>query len=347
MDKKVGDILEYVLSAAVAVVLLYFSFRGVDWQDFLACLRECDWAWVAVAMVAGALVQLVRGLRWKMLIDPVDRSVPWTACFNAVNICMITNLVLPRAGELVRCGYITKNSRRGEDGRRLASYDKVFGTVIVERAWDAVMMMVLLCVLLSLMWHKYGAFFRDSIFGPLSQRAGTLWLVAAAVVALAACVWAVFRFRDRSRFCGRVYGVFQGIFTGLKTCLHMERGWLFVAYTVLIWLLYWLMSASILWAVDGIDPAAVSPDLSASLARLHDLTLVDALFLMFAGALSSVVPVPGGFGAFHPIVAGALSSVYGIPFGLGLIFATLSHESQTVMEIVLGLASFLHESVKQ
>ena len=35
MNKKITKFLKYILSAAVAAVLLYFSFREVDWQDFI------------------------------------------------------------------------------------------------------------------------------------------------------------------------------------------------------------------------------------------------------------------------------------------------------------------------
>jgi hypothetical protein len=45
------------------------------------------------------------------------------------------------------------------------------------------------------------------------------------------------------------------------------------------------------------------------------------------------------------VVAGALQSVYGIPFSIGLIFATLSHEAQTVTQIIAGLFSFAWEAV--
>ena len=65
---------------------------------------------------------------------------------------------------------------------------------------------------------------------------------------------------------------------------------------------------------------------------------------MFAGSVSSVVPVPGGFGAFHMVVAGALSSLYGIPFGVGIIFATLSHEAQVVVGAVCGAGSYVYET---
>ena len=124
----------------------------------------------------------------------------------------------------------------------------------------------------------------------------------------------------------------------------MKHGWLFIVYTVLIWTCYWLMSACILWALQGIDPAGASPELAEALGRIDSLGMADALFLMFAGAVSSLIPVPGGFGAFHSVVAGVLSSIYGIPFGVGLVFATLSHESQILSNATCGAVSYIHET---
>ena len=72
--------------------------------------------------------------------------------------------------------------------------------------------------------------------------------------------------------------------------------------------------------------------------------MTDAFFLMIAGSISSVVPVPGGFGAYHGVVAGALLSIWNIPMGTGMIFATLSHESQAITQALCGLASYIHES---
>ena len=133
-------------------------------------------------------------------------------------------------------------------------------------------------------------------------------------------------------------------YDGMVSCLHMRHGWLFLLYTVLLWVLYWLMSACILWALQGIDPASVSPELAEALAKIEGLGMTDALLLMFAGAVSSLIPVPGGFGAFHGAVALTLSSVYGVPFAAGLIFATLSHESQVLTGILCGAESYIHET---
>ena len=146
--------------------------------------------------------------------------------------------------------------------------------------------------------------------------------------------------RKVSSFC-------KGIWQGFVSCLSMKRAWWFFLLTLMIWGCYWMMSATILWAVQGIDPAKVSSDLATAVAGLQDLNLSDAMFLMLAGSLSSLVPVPGGFGAFHFIVAGAISYAYGLPFEFGIIFATLSHESQGVNQLVWGAISYISEQFRK
>ena len=71
------------------------------------------------------------------------------------------------------------------------------------------------------------------------------------------------------------------------------------------------------------------------------LTGLDALFLMVVGALGWVVPVQGGFGAYHFIVSMTLVPIYGFDKSTGLIFATLSHESQIVQMLLCGLISLV------
>ena len=136
MNKKVGNILKYGLSALLAAVLLYFAFREVNWTDFWSALKACRWEYVILSMLFGLLAFYLRALRWRELLLPIDPSTSRRACFNAVNISYVVNMGLPRVGEVLRCGYITRHSakRTGEDGeeRRLASFDKVLGTAALE-----------------------------------------------------------------------------------------------------------------------------------------------------------------------------------------------------------------------
>ena len=344
MDKKVKNILQYGLWIVVAALLLYFSFRGVNWKDFGAALRECHWGFVLLSMMLGALAYWFRALRWRMQLLPLDASTTRVTTWNAINICTLTNYVLPRVGEIVRCGYVVRNSDRDDEGKRLVTFDKALGTVVADRVWDGLSLVAVFLLLLALLSSRFGAFFSETLFPGLAGKVHLWWILALGVLLAGGLVFLCWRLRDRKGFWGRVWGWIRGIYDGLASCLHMRRGWLFLLYTVLIWAMYWLMSACILWALQGIDPASVSPELAGALAKIEGLGMTDALLLMFAGAVSSLIPVPGGFGAFHGAVALTLSSVYGVPFAAGLIFATLSHESQVIVGILCGGESYIHET---
>ena len=101
----------------------------------------------------------------------------------------------------------------------------------------------------------------------------------------------------------------------------MEKKWLFFAYTAVIWLTYWFMAACTMWAAPFLD----------------GLDLIDALFLSLVG----------GIGAFHFVIGLALSAIYGIPMETGIIYATISHTSQAITQIIFGLGSYAYESLSR
>lgn len=328
MDKKISNIIKYILSACVAVLLLYFSFREVEWKDFMDGLRSCRWEFILLSMAAGIAAFWFRGLRWRQLLLPIDPSTRRITTFNAVNIGYIANFVFPRIGEFVRCGVVTRRSAENK-----ASYDKVLGTVVLERGWDMLTMLLLLVVLLGARWEKFGGFFMEQMWEPISARLdfSIWWIVALLAAAGLGCFWFIWRFRASGGLCSKIWGLFEGLLQGFSSCLRMEGKWRFFASTALIWGMYWLMAAATMWAIPVLD----------------GLNMIDALFLSLAGSLGWLVPVPGGFGAFHFVVSLALQAIYGIPFETGIIFATLSHESQAITMALFGGGSYAYESLKK
>ena len=352
MNKKAGNILKYGVSIALAAALLYFSFRGVSWGDFLDGLRACRWGFVILSMLFGALAFYLRALRWRELLLPIDRTTSRLTCFNAINISYLVNLALPRVGEFVRCGYITAHSPKdpgsAEANRRVASYDKVLGTAALERSADVLAMFGILAIFLTFTWNRFGGFFSERIFGTASDGfgAGKIAIMLSAVAGVIAVVLCAILFADKWAPFRKIRGFCKGVWEGFLSCLKMKGAWKFFVLTGGVWFCYWMMSATILWALQGISPDSVSPELASAVDVIKGLNLTDALFLMIAGSLSSIVPVPGGFGAFHFIVSSALAYVFGIPVQFGMIFATLSHESQAVNQILWGGISLASESLR-
>ena len=113
-------------------------------------LQQCNWGFILLSMAAGAMAFWIRGLRWRRLLLPLDQSISRTTTFNGINIGNISNFVFPRIGEFVRCGVIVRRSQPDEPSEPLkkkASYEKVLGTVVVERSWELLVMLLTLMVL--------------------------------------------------------------------------------------------------------------------------------------------------------------------------------------------------------
>ena len=328
MKDRLKKILKYALSVSLAMVFLWFSFRGVEWADFLAGLKECRWGWVLLSMLLGALAFWLRALRWHQLLRPIDSDITILTAFNGINIGNISNFVFPRIGEFVRCGVITRHS-----SPKKASYEKVLGTVVLERGWELLVMLLMLSLVLVFGFERFGQFFLDRIWEPMAMRFGgnIWWGVLALAAACVAGVYMVWRFHSSNAFCSKVWGVIRGLGQGFSSCLKMDRKWLFFAYTALIWLTYWSMAAATVKAAPFLD----------------NLDLVDALFLSLIGGLGFAVPVPGGIGAFHFIISMTLSVMYGVPVELGVVYATLSHTSQAITQILFGLCSYAYEAFKK
>lgn len=325
MKDSLTKVLKYLLSMSLAVVLLWFSFREVEWADFARELSACRWGFIILSMAAGAFAFWIRGIRWRQLLLPIDPSISRMTTFNGINVGNISNFVFPRIGEFIRCGVITRRSS--------ATYDKVLGTVVLERSWELLVMLLMLCIVVICGFDRFGGFFVEQIWNPMTERfdTGIWWVLAALILAGAGAFYVLWHLRDSNGFFGKVWGIFKGIVQGFSSCFRMERKWLFVAYTAFIWMIYWLMAASTVWAAPFLD----------------HLTVMDALFLSLVGGLGFAVPVPGGIGAFHFVISLALVGVYDVPMETGIIYATLSHTSQAITQIVFGLFSYAYEAIKK
>ena len=170
---------KYLISFILAGVLVYFAFRGVDWTAFWQGLGQTRWGWVALFVVFSLLALVLREERWRALIEPFDPEVKRLDVWDSVNVGNVVNVVLPGAGEFVRGGYV---SRRG------ISYDKALGTIVCERVCDLVAILVLFAIALGAGWEKFGSFFAEQIWEPLTGglQFSLWWIVGGAVALIAA-----------------------------------------------------------------------------------------------------------------------------------------------------------------
>jgi uncharacterized protein (TIRG00374 family) len=121
---------------AVTIGSLWLVLRDVPFNEVARAIAHARWgALIALSVPAYLLVQYLRALRWRHLTDPI-RPLPTGPLFRAVSVGFMANNVFPlRMGEVVRAWYLAR-----ETGVSAAA---VFGTVILERVIDTLMVVVL------------------------------------------------------------------------------------------------------------------------------------------------------------------------------------------------------------
>lgn len=316
MNKTLGKVLKYTLSIALAAVLVYFAVRDIDWESFLKGLKTTRWVWMVLYIVASVLGLVFRAQRWKQLLKPLDPNIRYGRCWDANNIGNLGSILIPGSCEPIRAGIIT--SKR-------VHFETVFGTMIMERGWDFLFIFITFLTAICLKWDTFGGFVRENIFSPLGNGGLFLWLILGLLLLIAAFVWASYHYRGKSKFFAQVSVIIDGLVMGLKSFGRLRNKFPFLVHTTMIWVMYMLMSYCCLQAI---------PELSG-------LDLADALFLSALGNIASVIPVPGGIGAYHYLIMLCLSSLYGFSNETGLLFAMLNHESHAILVLVLGAWSYV------
>jgi conserved hypothetical protein len=312
MNKKAANTLKYLFFLALAIVLMYFAFRAISFTDFVEGLKSANYWLVSASILAGIAAYILRALRWKILIDSLGYNISAKNVYHATMIGYLANFTIPRIGEIIRCTALKKTDN--------IAFEKSFGTVIVERCYDLLFLLLFLFLVIAIRFEVFGVFISEKIYHPAIEKISNMSIYAFIGIFIFAVAIIFLFFHIRKKIKKNITGLISGLKTGIK----MKSRKIFFLYTILIYLCYWMTGFLILKAI----PTTASLD------------IVDALFLFVIGAFGWVIPAQGGFGSYHILVALGLG-VFGISYSDGIIVATISHESQVIFMILLGLASLV------
>lgn len=309
--------LKIVIQTALPFVLglgiLWWMYRGTDWSDFFACVaHDMKWGWMLLSLAFGILPQMARAWRWKMALEPLGEKPRRSTCEDAVFLSYAASLVVPRVGEVTRCGTLKKF-----DG---VSFTKSLGTVVTERLVDSALMLLFtglaflaqLPMFLSFL-HKTGTNLGDILHRFTCTGYLVTFICLVAVLITAAVLmrrYALFR---------KGKDMLREVFEGVLSLRHVGNLPLYLFYSVLIWVGYFLHFYIAFFCFD----------FTAQLS-------LGAAFLIFCvGTFAVLVPTPNGAGPWHFAVKTMLV-LYGVAEPQAILFALVVHTIQTALVVALG-----------
>jgi len=316
------------LSLGIGIVVWFWiQMNPEDKAQFLASIREAEYLWLIVSIVLGLFSHYIRALRWRLLLKVSGYRPTVPNAFFAVMNMYFFNLLVPRLGEITRCGMLNRFEK--------VPMDKGLGSVVAERAVDLLMLLLFMATAV-LVQLPYLDSFREALAstssnsGPESAEASSgvnwKWIVVG-LIGIACLI--LFLFRKNPKVAS-VYqkgiNLAKGFWEGLKSVVLVREKKAFWLYTALIWLLYYLMTWACFPALPTIGSGGLLPPLA----------------IIAAGSIA-IIFVPGGVGAFPVIVAAvlALPHLGGVPQGQGLALGWIIWAAQTLMILIAGSISLV------
>ena len=300
----------------MAVGILWWMYRGIRWEELVDALsQKMSWTWMLLSLPFGVLAQVLRAMRWRQVLAPTGERPRLSTCVHAIFLSYASSLVVPRVGEVLRCGIL----RRYEG----TNFSLSVGTVVTERIIDTVLILLLSALTFLTQIPVFLHFFQEtgvsmnSLFGQFSL---TGWLVTA-VCGLLAIVCIVF-VSKRFRIFSKTRSVVSDLKNGLLSVREVESPLLFIVYSVGIWVSYYLHFYLTFFCFDftaGLGPLA-------------------ALVAFVVGTFAVLVPTPNGAGSWHFAVKTVLV-LYGVGQTEAALFVLIVHTIQTMLVALLGVWS--------
>ncbi len=282
--------LKFIFLFLLAVFILWFFGRNLDWQAVSSSLRRANASYLTIAVLIICIGYLLRAVRWQVLLAPVTES-SLKEVFATTTVGYAAIFLFGRMGEIVRPMWLPMRDRRVRPSAALV-------TLGLERIFDMAALACFFAFNLLLFNAPAG---RETEFEYV-EIVG--WLMLAGVI-FGFVALALYQRRSagfiawfdnvttRKWIPARVQAIFVSILKQLSAALAILRNWRELLNVSFWTFMLWLAIAVPTWLV--------------LLAFDMPITFSDSLFIMGFAAVSSVVPTPGGAaGAFHTATAASL-----------------------------------------
>jgi uncharacterized protein (TIRG00374 family) len=314
MNHSLKKVLQIIFPIALGGFILFWVYRDFDFtQAFAVLVRDVNWGWMSFSLIFGVFSQIIRGWRWKQLLEPVGELPPTSRCIYAVFVSYAVNLVIPRLGEISRCSVLAKYGK--------VPFSKSLGTLITDQLIDALCVVCMTVIALLLQFKVFNRFFAETgtnVSGVFHRFASVhLYLVLADVLAGVVLLYFLLH---RLSFFKKIKGTIRNVWAGMTAVRKVRNLPLFILCTFLIWLCYFMF----FYVAFFCFPFTAHLSIGAGLA------------MFIGGTFSALVPAPTSAGPWHFVII-SMMSLYGVNALDAGIFALLVHGVQTFLVVLLGV----------
>ncbi len=330
MNKTLKNILSYAAMLGVTGFLLWFSLGNIEAPEGQTKFDFIKGTWdkankflILLSGAVAVLAHLVRAERWRLMLKPIGYSTSTISSFLSVMVGYFINLAIPRGGEVSRC----LNMFRLEK----VPVETSAGTVVAERLIDVVFLLGFIGTSFLIEYDKL----MELLIGFMEKRkqaqlaSGGSFPLLFVLVGIAAVgligIFVLFKMGKFKTITDKLAGIWANLRKGLFSVFTLEKKGMFLFYSLLIWVLYFVMAWLVMLAFD----------------ETRVLGIDAALTVFTLGSIAMAMPLPGGAGSYHVLVPAGLSLFYGLAPDKALAFTVVFHAWQTIVLIIFGFLAMV------
>jgi len=293
--------------------MVYKDLTPENISDINKSFHEINYVFLLLSVLFGIFSHLSRAWRWKYPLNHLGYKPKIYNSFFTTMIGYFANIGIPRSGEILRCGVMSKYEN--------IPFTKLVGTVIAERVADLIILFLCIATVFFIQFDLLKNYFIElgllDIFSPIK-----LLIIGITFLILIFIFYLIITKSNRSIFT-KIRLFLSGIKEGIQSILMMpNRGW-FLFHTIFIWLMYFLMFYITFFSLKDIQSVPMG-----------------GVFTAFVLGGVSIAATNGGIGAY-PLAISSVLMLYGVEETTGYAFGWAIWTAQTIMIVVLGLISLL------
>lgn len=317
------DILKYTFTLGIAAALLWYVYRDFSFNELATQFAQINYYWISLSIVFSLTSHYLRAYRWNLLLEPLGYHLKTSRTFVAVMVGYFANNLVPRLGEVTRCGILKKTDN--------VAMTSAFGSVVAERILDLLTLIILAVITFFLEFDKLNQFVIDNFAEKLPNTNSIFGLVLIVLLVFATLgmiaflVLRVYREKlHRNPLYLKIRKIVRELLDGFLSIRKVDKQWQFWLSSLGIWALYYAMLIPVFYSYQ---PTA-------------NLNLLAGLTILIMSGLGMSAPVQGGIGVFHILVSSVLV-LYGVTAEEGKVFALVAHTTQFVTLMFFGGISFI------
>jgi hypothetical protein len=312
--KSLRTLLQLLLFTVLGAGVIWYMFSQMSEdqrRQMVDSIQHLRLIYLGPFILVTIVAHWARARRWQLLLHPLGIRPTTANTLFSVLIGYIVNLVPPRAGEVAKCTVLARYEK--------VPPDKMVGTIVAERAWDVVCLIVIIVAGLAWQASVMEVDTRAKLMHYLPHGQSLLF-TAGILIGLVATMVIIYRTKPTSRISRFIHGLADGV----SSIWRLREHWAFLIYTLVIWGGYIAQIMLGFWALPGTE----------------NLGMGAAVLTLVFGSVG-MIAAPGGLGLYPFLTALILTTGYGVPEGQATAFGWVSWGLLTGIIIVMGILSLI------